>query len=150
MFQNNLLSFLRPSSIVRSVADKVSIALFVPNATEVADHVTYGSSENVDEFVVTVMGTPLVARFEFFKFVNQGKEILAGQYCFFQTVNGEEHRLATAVRMFAPSDVILPDGTHMSAGDLDVKTGMVTVLRDKLSMALLAEQVEKMSSWSFN
>jgi len=145
-----LYPFLRNVSAVRSVADKVSTALFVPGATEPANYVTYSSSENPDEFMVTVLGSLLTARLEHFKFVANGMEYLAGKFCFFEKINGEENRLETVLRMLAPSDVILPNGRHMDTADLDVKTGMVTVMRDSLSTALLAEQVGKMESWSFN
>jgi len=146
----SLYPFLQNVPAVRSLADKVSTALFVSGTTEPARYVSYSSAELPNDFVVTVLGTTFTAKLEYFKFIANSREYLAGQFYFFEMVNGEERRLETILRMLAPSDVILPDGTHMDAADLDLRTGMVTIMRDKLSTALLTEQVGKMGSWSFD
>lgn len=145
-----LYPFLQNVPTVRSLADKVSTAFFVPGATEPARYVSYSSTDLPNAFVVTVLGTAFTARLEYFKFISNGVENVAGQFYFFEQVSGEERRLGTVLRMLAPSDVIFPDGTHMDAADLDPRTAMATIMRDKLSTALLAEQVGKMGSWSFN
>ena len=146
----SLYPFLRNVPLVRSLADKVSTAFFLAGATEPSRYVSYSSTSLPNDFLVTVLGTEFTARLEYFKFISNGTESVAGQFYFFENIDGEERRLATVLRMLAPSDVIFPDGTHMDATDLDPRTGMATIMRDKLSTALLAEQVGKMGSWSFN
>jgi hypothetical protein len=145
-----LFPFLKQSPSVQSIADKVSTALFVPGQTEAARHVMYRSGEKPNEFVVTVLGTALTARLEYTKLETQGSTYLAGQFSFFQMVDGKEHRLQTVLRMIPPAGILLPDGTHMDVDDLDVATGMVITMRDKLSVALLTEHVAAMTKWSFN
>lgn len=150
MKPNELLPFLKQVPNVQAIADKVSTALFVPKQTEAARHVTYSSGEKSNEFVVTVLGTALTARLEYSKLESRGLTFLTGQFSFFQKVDDQESRLQTVLRMIPPNDILLPDGTHMDADDLDVATGMVITLRDRLSVSLLAEQVDAMAKWSFN
>jgi len=145
-----LFPFLKQAPYVQSIADKVLAALFVPGKTEASRHVAYSPGVNLNEFVVTVLGAPLTARLEYCKLEARDSVLLAGQFCFFQKIEDKERRLKTVLRMIPPDVILLPDGTQMEVEDLDVTSGMVITLRDKLSVALLTEQVDAMDKWSFN
>jgi hypothetical protein len=150
MKPHELLPFLKQAPNIQSIADTVSTALFVPEQTQTSRHVTYSAGEKSNEFVVTVLGTALIARLEYSKMESRGSTFLAGQFSFFKKVDDKECRLQTVLRMIPPNGIRLPDGTHMDADDLDVATGMVITLRDRLSVSLLTEQVDAMEKWSFN
>jgi hypothetical protein len=150
MQPNEVLPFLRHANQVQSMADKVSTALCIAQPTEAARHVVYSGGQDPNEFVVTVLGKALTARLEYFKFHANDKDFLAGQFYFTHIVGDKEQRLRTVLRMIPPGDIFLPDDKHFDLDDLDMATGLVVSMRDKLSVALLAEQVEGMSSWSLN
>jgi hypothetical protein len=148
MQPSEVLPFLRQVPTIQSMAEKVVAALLVPVQTNASHHVSYSDGEKPISFNVTVLGIDLTARLEYFNFISREMRFLAGRFSFFHKIGNEERRLDTTVRMILPDSIYVSGGHHYDIDDLDVTTGIVVMMRDKLSRELLAEQMSKWESWS--
>lgn len=144
-------NFLQGAPQVAQLAHKVRESIEAAETDHYAQFVKYESvPHHPTSFYVDVLHVRFIARFEYVKHKNQGREFTSGQYAFFENPDQDEKRLDYTVRFLVPN-IVLADGDEVVelAPMNDDGGHQVGRVRTAIARNLLSFVIDNLQTWSF-
>ena len=144
-------SFLQAAAQVAQVAQKVRESIDSADSDHYAQFVKYESvTDHPLNFYVDVLHVRFIARFEYTKHSNQGRECTSGQYAFFETHGHDEKRAEYVVRFLPPNLVLTGNDEVIELPLMNDDGGhQVGRVRGAIARNLLCYVIENLETWSF-
>jgi hypothetical protein len=158
MRSHEINRFLINFDAAMNLAEQVRASIHAENLDDsVARFIRFTDIEGEPlDFKAAVFQGRFVARFEISKHTMRGQTFMAGQYAFFEVVNGQEVRLPFAVRFVPQTHVVLPDDSTLEIPDAVSEEGkryavqQATRVKDAISEALVSYVIEKSQTWTLD
>ena len=144
-------NFLQGAAEVLQVAQKVRGSIDSAESDPYEQLVKYESvAHHPTSFYVDVLHVRFIARFEYVKHMNQGREFTSGQYAFFEKHGQDEKRADYVVRFLAPNIVLTGDGEVIELPPINDGGGhQVGRVRSAIARNLLGYVIDNLETWSF-
>jgi hypothetical protein len=146
-----IVNFLQSAAQVAQVAQKVRESVASAESDPYAQFVKYeGVVDHPTNFYVDVLHVRFIARFEYVKHTNQGRQFTSGQYAFFEKHGQDEKRAEYAVRFLAPNIVLTGGGEVIELPFMNDDGGHeVSRVRAAIARNLLGYVIDNLETWSF-
>lgn len=143
-------NYLQGAVQVAQVAQKVRESIESAESDHYAQFVKYGSvADHPASFYVDVLHVRFIARFEYVKHINQGREFTSGQYAFFEKHGQDEKRVDYMVRFLAPNIVLTGGDEILELAPMHDDGGhQVGRVRNAIARNLLGYVIDNLETWS--
>lgn len=144
-------NFLQSAAQVAQVAQKVRESIDSAESDHYAQFVKFQPvAHHPTSFYVDVLHVRFIARLEYVKHKNQGREFTSAQYAFFEKNGQDEKRADYVVRFLAPN-IALTGGDEVIELPLMNDDGghQVSRVRTAIARNLLEYVIANLETWSF-